>query len=270
MRVAAASLATGVLISSVLLAQTPRIDHPAYDVVSVKPNKSGVGDTRSGRHPGGGWFMVNMATAFLIREAYPTKVDELIGAPEWVMSERFDVDARATFVPTIAQERMMLRALLADRFTFTAHYETRERPIYNLVIARADGRLPAQLRRIEIDCATYKPQPRASTPAAAAGDAAICGHRMHGGASGLSILSGGRNMQWLGDMISNAAGRPVLDKTALEGYYTYTLEYTLGLAGTDGSSIFTALQEQLGLKLEAARAPLDVVVIDHIERPTEN
>ena len=93
--------------------------------------------------------MVNVPAAGLIRTAYPSPVDDLIGAPAWVISERFDVDARATFEPRAEQERMMLRALLADRFKLAAHYETPERPIYNLVVARADGRLGPQLRRIE-------------------------------------------------------------------------------------------------------------------------
>ena len=74
-------------------------------------------------------------------------------------------------------------------------------------------------------------------------------------------------MQQLAELLTNAAGRPIVDKTGLAGYYAFTLEYVLG---NEGVSVFTALQEQLGLKLEPARGPLDVVVIDRIERPTEN
>src|SRR5687767_13731196 len=141
MRKAAMLLDTGVLISSVVIARgKPADENGTFEVLASKSNKSGITDTRWGRYPGGRWFMLNMAAAFVIRQEYPTKVDEVIGAPAWVMSVRFDIDARATFVPTVEQERMMLRALLADRFKFAAHYQTQERPTYNLVMARGDGR----------------------------------------------------------------------------------------------------------------------------------
>ena len=211
--------------------------------------------------------MINMAAAFLIRTAYPTKVDEFEGAPPWVMSERFDVDARATFVPTVEQERVMLRALLTDRFKFSAHYEARERPIYNLLLARRDGRLGAQLRRIDVNCATYKrAAPISGERGRSVSDPPLCGYRLSAG-SGISIVSGGQSMQSLADSISGNAGRAIIDKTGLTGYYAYKLEFG---GASDEVSIFTALQEQLGLTLEPARGPLDVVVIDHIERPTEN
>ena len=270
MRTIATTVAAGVLISSALAAQLQPADiaNPTFDVVSVKPNKSGESDWRWGRHPGGGWFMINMTTVFLIRQAYPTKADEVVGAPAWAISDRFDVDARATFVPTVEQERLMLRALLAERFKFAGHYEMQERPIYNLVVARADGRAAPQLRRIDTDCATYKrPIPAAGAPKPNPGEAATCGFRLSGGSTTLSLISGGRSMQGLADSISGYAGRPIVDMTGLPGYYAFTLEF---MGGTEGVSIFTALQEQLGLKLEPARGLLDVVVIDHIERPTEN
>lgn len=268
MRSTLALLAIGLCISSAPGAQSQTAESAtlAFDVVSVKPNKSGDGRARIGRQPGGRWVMINVPATGLILTAYPTKIDELVGAPAWVTSERFDVDARATFEPTADQERMMLRALLADRFKLAAHYETHDRPIYNLVVARADGRLRPQLRRIDIDCATYKPAVAArgqSAPQAA--NVPTCGYRMSGGTT-MSMVSGGRTMQSLADSISNLAGRPIFDKTGLTGYYAFTLE----TFSSDGVSIFTTLQEQLGLKLEPARGPVEVVVIDQIERPTEN
>ena len=270
MRTIATTVAAGVLISSALGAQLPPADiaNPTYDVVSVKPNKSGDGRARIGRQPGGRWTMVNVPAAGLILTAYPSKVDELAGAPAWVTTERFDVDARATFEPTREQERVMLRALLADRFKLAARYESQDRPIYSLVVARSDGRLPSELRRLDIDCATFKRPAPGSAAASDVKDVPICGYRMSSSGTVLSLMSGGSSMQGLADSISSYAGRPVFDKTGLAGYYAYTLKYDG--ATTDGVSIFTALQEQLGLKLEPARGPLDVVVIDHIERPTEN
>ena len=260
--------ALNILMSVGLGAQLPppEVGNLIFDVASIKPNKSGVGGTRIGRQPGGRWIMVNMATVALIRSAYPTKVD-VVGTPDWVTTERYNVEARATFESTPEQEQTMLRALLADRFKLVAHYERQERPIYHLVLARADGRVSPQLRRIDIDCATYKPRPRAAgEPAPPVSDAPVCGYRMSGGTT-LSLVSGGRNMQSLADSISNLAGRPIFDKTGLTGYYAFKLD---SIGGNDDLTIFTALQEQLWLKLEPARGPVDVVIIDHIERPTEN
>jgi hypothetical protein len=110
-RTTAALLAVGVLTCPALGAQSKpgHTGNLTFDVVSVKPNKSGSSGGRIGRQPGGRWVMVNVPAAGLILTAYPTKVDELVGAPAWVKSERFDVEARATFQPTAEQERMMLR-----------------------------------------------------------------------------------------------------------------------------------------------------------------
>jgi uncharacterized protein (TIGR03435 family) len=239
----------------------------AFDVVSVKLNKTGDGRHRWGRQPGGRWLLVNSPIATLIRVAYPTKLDDLIGAPEWVTSDAYDIEARATFEPTVEQERAMLRALLADRFKLAVHYEAQDRPIYHLVVAREDGRLGRQIRRIEIDCATYRPQGDERDEARrASAEPPPCAYRMSARAT-VSLVSGGRSMQSLADTISGMAGRPIFDKTGLQGYYAFTLD---SFGGNDGVSIFTALQEQLGLKLVSARGRIDVLVVDRIERPTEN
>ena len=264
----AAFLVVVTLLAPVAGAQSrpTEVGSPTFDVVSIKPNKTGPGRAGFGGS-GGRWTMVNIPASGLILTAYPSLTNELLGAPAWVESERFDVDARAAFEPTAEQERMMLRALLADRFKFVAHYETQDRPIYNLVVARADGRLGPQLRRIDIDCATYKPQlPGRGAPEPPGANPPPCSFRMSG-ASSMLIVSGGRTLQSLADSIANLAGRPILDKTGLTGYYAFTLESG---GFNDGLSIFTALQEQLGLKLESTRGPVDFLVIDHIERPTEN
>ena len=236
----------------------------AFDVVSIKPNKSGEG-RRSIGGSGAGWRMVNVSAAGLILTAYPGRTDELLGAPAWVTSERWDVDARATFEPSRDQERIMLRTLLADRFKLAAHVETQQRPIYNLVVARADGRLGPRLRRIEIDCETFKrPAVARDAPPPPANEPPPCSFRMSAGST-VMMTSGGRTLQSLADVLSPMAGRPVFDRTGLTGYYAFTLEHA-GL-GTDDASLFTALQEQLGLKLEAGRASIEVLVVDRVERP---
>jgi uncharacterized protein (TIGR03435 family) len=255
------------VVAGVLAAQTPAT--PAFDVASVKLNKSGGPLVRSSIGGSNGrWTMTNVSIAGLILTAYPPPagLEDLPGAPEWVMSERYDIDAKATFVPTKEQERTMLRGLLAERFKFVAHYQTQERPIYNLVVARADGRLGPQIRHIDIDCATYKPDPNAASPKTS-DDAPPCVYKMLG-ADTLKIISGGRTMQQLASLISSDAGRPIFDRTGLTGYYAFTLED--GGLNQNNLSIFTALQEQLGLKLESTKGPVDVLVIDHVEHPTED
>jgi uncharacterized protein (TIGR03435 family) len=251
-----------ICLASMLWAQTPDTANVAFEVLSVKANKTG-----SGHHEIGGagrrWTMTNVPAAGLILTAYHGRTDELIGAPGWVTSESFDIDARATFEPTPEQLQVMLRQLLADRFKLAAHYETPERPIYNLVIARSDGRLGPQLHHVDIDCEAYRRGAIVRPPA----DPMPCSFRMSGGGS-MTMVSGGRTMQSLADTLKGAAGRPVFDKTGLTGYYAFKLEY--GGAGPDDLSVFTAVQEQLGLKLEAARGPVEVLVVDHIEHPTEN
>jgi uncharacterized protein (TIGR03435 family) len=180
-----------------------------------------------------------------------------------VNSEMFDIDAGASFEPTPEQRQVMLRQVLADRFKLAAHFETPERPIYNLVIARSDGQLGPQLHHIDIDCVVYRRDAIVLPPA----DPMPCSFRMSG-ANSLTIVSGGRTIQSLADTLSGEAERPIFDKTGLTGYFAFKLEY--GGPGPNDLSVFTAVQEQLGLKLQAARGPVEVLVIDHVEHPTEN
>lgn len=262
-----ASIIVVVMLAPVLAAQsTPSQENLAFDVVSIKRNTSG---TRGGSVGGVGdrWRMVNVTIAGVILNAYPSRVSELIGAPEWVTSERYDVEARATFTPTLEQQQAMLRAVLAERFKLVAHVESPERPIYNMVFARADRRLGPQLRGIDVDCTTFDRQkPRPDTPAVVAFDMPPCAFKMSASGSVMVVLSGGRTLQSLADTVAGQAGRPVFDRTGLTGHFAFKLEYD----GTDGASVFTAMQEQLGLKLEPARGPVEILAVDHIERPTEN
>jgi uncharacterized protein (TIGR03435 family) len=181
--------------------------------------------------------------------AYETPVSELPGAPAWVHNDRYDV--LATHEANAGREAttQMLRSLLADRFKLGVHYEKQSRPVYSLVVARP-GRLGPGLTVSTRDCAKD----------------VECGMSLGGGV--LRAVG-----QPLG--IISSAGRPdgrvIVDKTGLPGRYDFTLRYTLQSGPNDDTpSIFTAVEEQLGLKLAPDTAPLDVVVVDHIERPTED
>jgi uncharacterized protein (TIGR03435 family) len=171
----------------------------------------------------------------------------------------------------------MLRAMLADRFKLAVHYEIQERPVYALVLARADGRLGPNIKKSELDCDAIQAARRAGSkepPPATSNGAPACGMSMRGGV-GLEVLMGARPLSALASSFgSGTTGRVVIDKTGLSGLYDMTLNYVSqpkpdAPPGTP-PDVFTAVQEQLGLKLESDRAPLKILVIDRIERPTEN
>jgi uncharacterized protein (TIGR03435 family) len=254
MKVFHAGLVSLVLSTAALIAQPGPV---VFDAVSIKVNKTGSGGEIG--WAGARFRMTNVSAKGLIAWGYPGRTGELIGAPAWIDSERFDMDARAAFEPTPQQGQLMLRQLLADRFKLAAHFEKQQRPVYNLIVARSDARL----RHVDVDCEAFRRGAIVLPPA----EPMPCTTRMRAGES-MVMISGGQTMQSLGDTLSNAAGRPVFDKTGLAGLYAFKLEY--GGAGPDGLSVFTALQEQLGLKLESARGPVEILVIDHIDHPTEN
>lgn len=254
----------------------PPADAPRFEVVSIKRVSGSRSERSIGEQPGGRFVLSAMPIAPLIRSAYRSDTDDLIGAPDWVLSEEYDLAAQAGRAVGREQMTAMLQALLAERFKLAAHYEMQERPVYALRPARADGRLGANIRRSELDCEAIDAARRGGSggpfPLPANG-APACGMAMRGG-NGMQLLTGGLPLARLMGSIGAAAGRVVVDKTGLTGNYEITLRFMPQQAQNNAPDappdIFTALQEQLGLKLEPDRAPVRVLVIDHIERPTEN
>ena len=254
----------------------PPANGPTFDVVSIKRVNEVRSSRSSGERPGGQFILSGMTFAPLIRAAYPADASDLIGAPDWVLNEVYDLTAKAASEVSREQMTAMLQALLAERFKFAAHYEMQERPVYALVVARADGRLGPDIRRSELDCEAIQAARRAGSkeafPATSNG-APACGMSMRG-EQGMTVLLGARPLSALASTLGSPAGRVVVDKTGLKGNYDVTLRYVDRPApdappGTP-PEIFTAVQEQLGLKLETDRAPLKILVIDRIERPAEN
>jgi uncharacterized protein (TIGR03435 family) len=219
--------------------------------------------------------MVNMDLQPLIGTAYGDDVEtsDYIGLPGWATVERYDIEAKAPEGAKPADIVPMLRTVLAERFAFKAHIETREQPIYELVRANPAGPLSPGLTRVDIDCeALRETRGRGEKPALNPLPSGLfpCDSRMRGGA-GMEIRSGGMKMADLGRSIQSGTGRIIKDKTGLVGFYAFTLRYTGPTSpDSDVPSLFTALQEQLGLRLQAATAPVRVLVIDNIQRPTEN
>jgi uncharacterized protein (TIGR03435 family) len=240
---------------------------PAFDVASIARSPAGTRGSSSGLRPGG-WSMVNGSTLTLIRSAYPSPVSDLIGAPEWVTDQRYDVTATARGNPTREEVMLMLRALLADRFKLALHYETQERNVFALVLARGDGRLGPGLRRSNIDCeAVNAPRRDGVEPGGPlpADGAEPCTWS----SDGTSIRFGGLPLSRLPEALVYPAGRVVIDETGLTGNYEFTLRYSSQPSpATEAATIFTALEDQLGLRLKPDFAALQVLVIDSVERPT--
>ena len=262
-----------------------------FEVASVKPNKSGDGRVMIGTDPRTGRFnTVNVPLRMLIRFAYQLQDFQVVGGPSWITSDRFDIVAKADGeigpapIGTVGPVQLMTRSLLADRFKLKVHFETRELPIYSLVVARADGKLGPQLRPATVDCAALAGRGRGGPPPAPPqpGERPACGMRIGPG----TMSGGGFPLSQLATTLSQFVQRVVLDRTGLTGNFDLDLTWTpdqiqQGPPGgapagapppppLDGPSIFTALQEQLGLKLDSARGPVQVLVIDSVEQPTED
>jgi len=270
--------------SAALVAQ----DKPEFDVVSIKKNTQPitVPTARPVQRPDGRFSMQRVPIATLISRAYPPAVPiDMVGLPEWSIREYYDVNATSRLPSaTTDQQQAMLRAMLADRCKLVAHFEKREQPVYDLVLARSDGKLGPNLQPSDVDCEAKAAAARAAAEAARAagtipppppipdfnGPAPVCSFRMTNGTEGSGTIES------FARLLRTAAGRLVIDKTGLKGSYSISLPINImsmrGLQTPDDSapSIFTALQEQLGLKLESSHAMRETLVIDHIERPTEN
>jgi len=192
---------------------------PTFEVASIKQNRSGTTDWSFGAQPGGRWSMVNRSIATLIREAYPAQVPELLGAPQWVTSDPYDIIAKGEGNPTREQIRLMQQTLLAERFKLSVHFETQERPVFALVTARSDGRLGQGLLRSTLDCDAVNAARRAGRrpdgPLPANG-APPCGMSLQARDSEM-LLFGGRPMSSLAEWLGQSSGRVVIDKTGLTG-----------------------------------------------------
>ncbi|MFZ0821595.1 MAG: TIGR03435 family protein [Candidatus Acidiferrales bacterium] len=262
----------------------------AYEVISVKPCKPGTSGGFTMNTPDG-YKATCALLIILIDYAYGIHyVEQLPGAPSWISSERFDVDARMDVPVAEALQKMskddralareqMLQALLADRFKLVAHRETRELSVYTLVIAKNGSKLKV-----------VKPDDNSPDRIKDADGHAATNVVSMGASGGAMTMTGQAvSMATLARLLSVRVGRIVVDKTGLTGNFDFYMKFTaeeggLSAASSDAPggasslppsdpgapSIFTAIQEGLGLKLEAVKAPIEVIVIDHIERPSGN
>jgi uncharacterized protein (TIGR03435 family) len=225
----------------------------AFEIVSVKENTGSDGSIRFIPHPPDGYRQTNLPLAnyvtFAFRISQESRVD---GMPEWAQTTRYDIAAKAAGPITDAERRLMLREVLANRFQLRTHIESREQTVYVMTAVRADKRLGTGLT-LRTDCET--------TPCTASGTGTPVGLTIRGAT--LTQLADG--------MLSNIRGQVVRDETGIEGKFDITMTWRPESATDDSNdprpSFFTAMQEQLGLKLEPQRRPVDVLVIDRLERP---
>ena len=257
---------------------------PSFDVASIKQNKSGATGGNFGGPPSR-FTATNAPARAFITFAYRVQDFLIEGAPDWVKNDRWDISAKAegnfpaTTIDGPDARRDMLRALLVDRFKLSVHTETHERPIYALVLAQPRQPLSSRLHASSVDCAALGAAFRlgqVKTLPLTPDNVPDCGISTPPG----RISWGTQTMRQFASILSDTLQRPVVDRTGLEGNFSAVLTYTPDsgrVTGADqpatdpnAASIFTALQEQLGLRLDSTRGPVEILVIDHIERPTED
>jgi len=282
----AAFVTSAFLTGPSLGAQAPA--STAFEVASVRPNKSGDGRVMLGMQPGGRFTATNVPLRLLLRQAFNVQDFQIVGGPDWITSDRFDVVAKAPDGIEFSADAMrpMLRSLLTERFKLAAHNETRDMAIYALMKARPDGKLGAGLTTAAVDCASAARGRRGGGPPPAPpqpGQKVECGMMIGPG----RLNAGGMPMSNLATALGPQVGRIVIDKTELTGNYDFELTYAPeALGGGVGApplvngnpiqvdpnapNLFTALQEQLGLKLDSQRGSVDVVVIDRLEQPVSD
>lgn len=258
-----------------------------FEVASIKRNRDGGPVAGLRRFPGGRFEATNIQLASLISFAYQLQPFELIGGPPWLMDDRWNVMARIDGdpppMPPGQIDAMMIatQALLADRFKLVVRREMREVPVYQLVRANRDERLGKGMRPSTVDCLAIQ---RAADEAAKGGppapnpntaDRVVCGMRVAVG----RIQFGGRPLTTLTNALTAITQRRVVDRTGLTGDWEFDISFTppapppgvdLPPPDPDAASLFTVLQEQLGLKLEAARLSMPVMVVDRVEQPVED
>jgi uncharacterized protein (TIGR03435 family) len=296
LRLAAITLAIGLTVAASGRAESPTQNTSAnapkfeFEVATIKPSKPGSGPGGYS-FPAGGFKATNVSLQTLVEAAYRIGDDQVLGAPKWLNSDRYDVEAKmdasaAADLQKLNREELdaarqqMLQAFLADRLMLTIHRETKEFPVYLLVISKNGPKLQEAKPG---DTYADGPKGRDGSPLAAGNT------RMTGGRNARTLTAHAVPISSLTQLLLAFLGRPVLDKTGLVGKYDFTLTWgpddnrppaLTGGASNDGSSsvasdsngppLLTALQEQLGLKLESGKGPLEVIVIDHVERPSGN
>jgi len=242
---------------------------PTFEVASVRQSTSN-GNEDSTVEPSGRVVFRNMSLANIVRGVFDVQRQDLVvgdRVPSWFTSDRWDITALAPPTAAVSQQQIktMLQDLLIERFKLVTRRERRDMPMYALVVARSDRRLGPQMKPSTADCAALLAAFKASGATRQTPDSNVCG-----GKSGKGRIWGtGVPLDDLARRLV-VAGRPVVDMTGLTGLFDLDVKFTPDDAPdpASGASVFTAVQEQLGLRLEPRQAPANVFVIESVERPT--
>ena len=278
---------------------------PAFEVASIKPSAPGDPSNpltmipMAMPQPGGRFKAANFPLWALIGTAWELPDSRVVGGDKALMNVKYDITAKAEGIAMIGQKelRPLLKSLLIERFHLKSHIEPREMAHYDLVLARSDGRLGPELKPSKSDCSNIDELNAKRAEAVAKGDIAsimpkpgeflpcTISPNLANGPENLSLHGDGQEIKTLVDLLSQFTGKYVRDKTGLTGRYDFDMKLdmqtlmglvqkmglnvpTPNLPQTDGSSVMTVLNEQLGLKLESTRGPVDVLVIESVQAPT--
>ena len=291
---AQANPSTSLALKSTQAAQSAdaKVDLPKFEVATVKPTKADDGN-RMIRFTPDGISIHGVPLKMLLRESFGVEEDRILGEPSWVKNP-YDIEAKvdADDAPKLKnlkfdQRRAMMLPLIQDRFNLKYHHETREMPIYQLVVAKSGVKMKQSAPDPPANPDDAKPDaPPRPDPANPNAPPKLGRHSLMSNGRG-HLESTGTTMEMLVHILSSQLGRTVVDKTGLTGDYDYTLQWTPDDVGTPmgsdagpgkgdispdagGPTLLTALEEQLGVKLESTKTAVDVIVIDHIDPPSEN
>jgi uncharacterized protein (TIGR03435 family) len=279
--------ATSILLTLLLAVPAPIAQAPARPQFAVASVKRDTGATNPmnavslmvirdvARAASNGRFVMRGLTAaplhVLIQLAYDVNEHQVLSGPEWVRSDRYEIDARADGTPSFSEMRPMLQSLLEDRFKLVVRRETRELPVYELIPAGDGLKISPTLDGSCVPMSEAKP----FTPLN------VCGgvrRQIVGSSPRKDVIEAvAVPIARLIDLLSTEVDRPIVDRTAFTSLFNFRIEFASGMSDTgvlgldtSGPSIFSALEEQLGLRLRTARAPFDALIIDHVERASPN
>lgn len=278
-------VSVGVANSGAILESSGQIEDSAFRVASVRASHPDGGRASTRVFPGGRFAARNRTLKLLISWAYEFDASRVLGGPDWIDEDRFDLlatfEAGADVEADTPRVRRVLQHLLAERFALRLRTEFQELQYYALVLTDPGGGRPSGIRPSTVDCAEYHERMRREGPPVVVPTGPFCGAMFTLKAGQMRMRLGGEPMTRLARGLQLNAGGPVEDETGLAGRFdvdlTYALDRTLfsapdryGATPADAPSVFRALEEQLGLELRPRRGPIEVLVVDSAKRPTPN